>query len=89
MKAVLRGKLIALSASIKEEEENIHQQLNSASGSSRIKRSKYTQEEQNAGNNQLRAKINQVEKKKKKKKKKKGKGFLGKINNIDKPLVRL
>ena len=45
MKAVLRGKLIAVSASNKEARMSIHSQLDSTPKSSRTKRSKYTQEE--------------------------------------------
>ena len=49
---VQREKLIALSASKKEIAESLHQQLDKTTESSRIKRSKYTQEEQTARNNQ-------------------------------------
>ena len=44
----------------KETAESIHQQLDNTPKSSTTKRSKFTQEEQMAGNNQLRAEINQV-----------------------------
>ena len=45
MKAFLRGKLIALSASKKETRESIHWQLDSTPKISRTKGSKFTQEE--------------------------------------------
>jgi hypothetical protein len=45
MKAVVRGKLVALSASKNETEESLHKQLDSTPESSRTKRSKFTQEE--------------------------------------------
>jgi hypothetical protein len=51
MKAFLRGKLIALSAS-KKKRDSVHKQLNSTPESSRTKRNKYTQEEWMAGNTQ-------------------------------------
>jgi hypothetical protein len=50
MKAVLRGKFIALSAFINKLEIS---QLNSTSKSVRAKRSKYTQKKWRAGNNQI------------------------------------
>jgi hypothetical protein len=44
----------------KETEESLHYQVDSTPESSRTKRSKYSQEEQMAGN-KLRAKFNQIE----------------------------
>jgi hypothetical protein len=45
MKAVVRGKLIALSEYKRETSESLHKQLESTPESSRTKRSKYTQED--------------------------------------------
>jgi hypothetical protein len=45
MKAVLRGKHIALSGSKEETGESIHWQLNSTNESSRTKRNKFTRKE--------------------------------------------
>jgi hypothetical protein len=52
MKAFLRRKLIALSASKKETRERTHFQLDNTPKRSRTKGSKFTQEEWTAGNNQ-------------------------------------
>ena len=58
MKAVLRGKFIALKFTHKENGESSHQRLNSTPESSRKKKE---EEEQKTGNNQLRAEINKTE----------------------------
>jgi hypothetical protein len=89
MKAVLREKLIALSASKKKLEGAYTSKLESTPESSRTKRSKYTQEEYPIGN-KPRAEINQVETKRTIQRINKTLSrFFVKINNVDKPLARL
>jgi hypothetical protein len=89
MKALLRGKVIALSAS-KKKLKRAYTQLDSTSESPRTKRSKYTQEEKMAENHQIRAEINQIETKRTIQRINKTRSwFFEKINKIDKRLSRL
>ena len=89
MKAVLRGKLIALSASKKKLERAYTSSLTEHLKALEQKRSKYTQEEYKAGN-KLRAEINQVETKRTIQRINLSRSwFFEKINKIDKALTKL
>ena len=74
----------------KETRESTHQQLDNTPKSSRTKESKFTQEEQKAGNKKLRGEINQVETRRTIQRINQSRSwFFEKIKMIDKPLARL
>jgi hypothetical protein len=87
MKAVLRGKFLALSALVKKSERSYTS--NSTPESFRTKRNKHTQESRRQEIVKPRAEINQIETKSHTKNQQNQNWFFEIINKIDKPLAKL